>query len=68
MKLMCIKNNREFGYHNLTIGKKYHVYTLSMNTKICTVINDIGRMYSYSTDFFITLEEYRDKRLKEIGI
>ena len=75
-KVICInkKGSSDTDYIPLTIGKEYDAYLLfSFKTDAGThtyyrIIDDTGDTYSYSPDFFITLEEYRDKKLEEIGI
>lgn len=71
MKVICV-DNKIIGYDYkkiflpLTIGKTYeyaHEYEYSYIIK-----DDSGLGRYYQKYFFITLEEYRNKRLKEIGI
>lgn len=71
-KVICINNKKgssDTDYIPLTIGKEYDAYLLFLGPYIYyRIIDDTGDTYSYSPDFFITLEEYRDKKLEEIGI
>jgi hypothetical protein len=73
MKVICVdnKNNKGIVNPNLIIGKEYEMETI---IKTFDYGDDqyeyyiINNMTYWSKSGFITLEEYRDKRLKEIGI
>ena len=70
-RIRCI-NNKPFHIaqeiQNLTIGKIYETYDNPL-LDVC-VINDLGIEYNYSMDRFeeVTLEEFREEKLKEIGL
>ncbi len=73
MYLICVDN---FSYHNdsngnqlpyksqLTIGKKY-IGIVYPNAN-CSVINDDNILQTYSGSKFITIEEFRDRKISTI--
>jgi hypothetical protein len=73
MKVICVNNiipvdNEDISIP-LTIGKEYDICFVTYCRPIhYTIVDDAGNKHLYQKDFFITLEEYRNKRLKEIGI
>jgi hypothetical protein len=70
MKVICIKNDDLWLNHELTMGKEYE-YSSEFEftgTKYILVRTDDGKMRSCPMEIFITLEEYRDKKLEELGI
>lgn len=75
MKVVCIKNSYldwDGGIckYDITIGKKYDVIKSHyfQDKYYYSIINDSGNSYPYLVKLFITLNEYRNKRLEEIGI
>lgn len=72
MRLMCIKiisNNTCKGLNNeycLTIGKQYDIY--GINSIGYKVINDNDYLGWCVKDYFESIDEMRDNKLKEIGI
>lgn len=70
-RIRCI-NNKPFHpsqtIQNLTIGKIYETYDNPLRD-VC-VINDLGIEFNYSMQRFeeVTLGEFREEKLKEIGI
>ena len=68
MKLICISNsNRNDRLRlNLTVGKVYDGEIDDWGSYI--VRNDAGEINPYSKRTFITLDEWREEKLKEIGI
>lgn len=80
MKVVCVGNiieieNNEAGefYKKMnrcgwyiTVGKIYNVNRIS--GKVYKIINDKSDLMWYPECFFITMSEYRNKKLKEIGI
>ncbi len=70
IKAICIKNIHEDGhiYHNLIIGEEYYIIDYSAyDVDICSIRE--GIVYNwYPKSWFMTQEEYRDKKLKELGI
>lgn len=68
-KIVCINNkpikrvNEKI--QNLTIGKIYETYDRPDYSSI-VVINDIGNEVLYSSSRFITLEEWRERKLNKI--
>ncbi len=74
MKVICIEN---WHFSSLTIGKEYdcknvkHLLNTSPINKMIilySIIDDYNVEGYYSKNLFITKEELRDKKLKEIGI
>lgn len=71
MKVICINNQ---SYPSLTLYKLYDVYEMinkgNINnidpSKIIFIINDLENIYPYPKERFITLEEYREKRINAI--
>ena len=67
MKIVCIKSDRN---NKVTVGKVYNVIyvneVLSVNNYY--IENDSGDKSLYDKRMFITLEEFREKRLSELGI
>lgn len=71
MKVVCIKHFKSQGLqYELTYGKVYHTVDnpswAAENTYY--LMNDRGFISAYNSSSFITLEEWRDKKLKSIGI
>ena len=76
MKMVCIWNGPSLlsdKTQSLTIGKVYEseddLYEKheGLQTDVA-VINDNGEEIVYTSDRFVTMEEAREMRLKEIGI
>jgi len=73
MKVVCIDNK---GYHPeldnhfcLTIGKEYDAYIGIYECDFYyEVKNDEGTKNTYPLTYFMTLEEYRNQKLEELGI
>ena len=73
MKLVCINKGR---IKNLTEGKKYKVVRTNSGKQNNSdkeynsiwVINDVGIEKHYSRKRFISVPEWRDNKLKELGI
>ena len=53
-------------YKGLTLDKKYEV--VSENVFSFEIINDDGIKWFYRKIRFVSLDEFRDKKLKELGI
>lgn len=68
MKIVCICNVVGGNNHLLpiTVGKVYDV--VSEHSIYYHMTGDTGYRYDFSKDFFIKIEEYRDDKLKELGI
>jgi len=66
MKVICINNSLAA----LTVGKKYYCSAIIQDSdgKMYLIRNDFGLELFYKTCYFITEEEYRDKKLGELGI
>jgi hypothetical protein len=73
MKVVCINKG---GIKSLTEGKKYKVVRTNSGKHNNSdkeynniwVINDFGIERNYSIKRFISVPEWRDNRLKELGI
>ena len=64
MKVICINN---VGYEpRLTVGKEYEIIKTFQN--FIYILNDDERKMFYKASLFVTVEEYRDKKLNELGI
>ncbi len=77
MIVVCIKNTDDQCNicYSLTINKKYDAQLLgskfeplSANKKLYEVIDDDGVTRYYLKDWFMTVEGYRQQKLKELGI
>ena len=64
MKVVCIKN---IGPHvDITIDKVYDVIEQRDQIDTYYIRNDKGQVYGYIKTRFITLEEFRENKIKEI--
>ena len=65
MKIVCVDN---IGYESeLTIGKTYDLISYSSRSfSPYKVLNDLGQVYSFDEERFITLDEYREKQIDKI--
>jgi len=82
MKVICVDNNNvllDNKWNDITIGKEYTCvdinkiyYKMIFSEHFCNIhcfILDDSKIYCiYPKNLFISLEEYRNKRLEEIGI
>jgi hypothetical protein len=71
MKVKCIstKSSETIGalhYNFITIGKIYE--TLEISDYYYYIINDNNERSNFYKGCFITIEELREKKLKELGI
>ena len=71
--VVCTDNKTYESY--LTLNKPYEVTQFSRLQSgfetyddYVTIINDDGKEYSYINTRFLLIKEWREKRLKEIGI
>ena len=64
-KVICINAECSFG---LTEGKIYESYKGRYNSNKIYIKNDWSFSVSYNKTSFLTLEEFRDQKLKELGI
>lgn len=71
MKVVCIYN---VGYElELTVGKSYDLLGfksrgLSDEYSPIRIINDIGDVFNYDDHRFISIDDFREIKLKELGI
>ncbi len=69
MKMICVNNDNGDEDINLTIGKEYECSgSYYGNYSFCKLVNDIGKWIACPKNYFITLEEYRNQKLEELGI
>lgn len=76
MKVICVKNMREYYYSHfgnkritLIIGKEYNVAKISnLNNDIYYYIYINNNFRLFNNKYFLTIEEYRDNKLEELGI
>jgi hypothetical protein len=71
MKVVCIKKFKSQGLqYELTYGKVYHCEPLPIWASQDNYIIkcDMGFVSAYNKDSFVTLEEWREIKLKELGI
>ncbi|MDD4157431.1 MAG: hypothetical protein PHY08_12770 [Candidatus Cloacimonetes bacterium] len=68
MRLICVNNIDDGHLTYLTIGKEYKCLQIVNYENRYTIINDNHEVFWYSRKLFISLEEYRDKKLEDIGI
>lgn len=70
-KIVCINNKPIPGSserkQSLTEGKVYETYDNPEYRDVC-VINDKGNEVNYSSTRFIKLEDWRNKKLNQLGI
>ena len=68
MKVVCID---AYTFTGLTYGKVYDAtfsYENVYNERFITIIDNNNIKKSYLKGSFITLEDFRDKKLKELGL
>ncbi len=66
MKVICINTGN---HRYLTMGKMYECeFDYEQISKCVLIIDDGGVCDFYSKSYFITIEEYRNKKLEKIGI
>jgi len=65
MKVICID---AYAFTGLTYGKVYDEVESEGDDRFICIINNNERKTSYLRASFITLEEFREKKLKELGI
>lgn len=68
MRLICVNNIDDGHLTYLTIGKEYKCLQIVNYENKYTIINDNHNVFWYSKSLFATIEEYRNKRLEELGI
>ena len=67
MKIVCINNTKDgVKVNNLTQGKVYD--SLNINKYRIVIVNDKGVKEWYNNELFISLHEWRDLRLNELGV
>lgn len=67
--VICIDNNSSLGHKlPLTVGKSYIIQHIDKNCKdIINVINDSDYKNDYFTNKFITINNYRKKKLEKLN-
>jgi len=67
MKVVCINNTKDdVKVTNLTLGKVYD--SLNINKYRIVIVNDKGVKEWYNNELFISLDKWREIKLKELGI
>ena len=68
-KVVCINVNDEVGILNLTYGKTYdHIDYEEGIIPYISIIDDTGKEFAYLKSYFTSLENWREKKLNEIGL
>lgn len=75
MKVVCVSNDYYIDKKNLTIGKEYECISIDHNDikywsdlYYCMIIDNNNKEMMYPKFFFVTVEEYRNRKLEDIGI
>ncbi len=72
MMVICINNEKSDGFGTLpiTVGKIYEgfIEDLGNGTNYYLIEDDLGYTRGYDSARFLTIEKWRESRLKEIGI
>lgn len=67
MKVVCIKSDRN---NKVTVGRAYD--TMDINVILSKlnyyIEDDLGNKALFDTRLFITLEEFREQKLNDLGI
>ena len=64
--IVCVDN---VGYgRELTIGKSYKLLNPRYRFSPICIKNDLGTVYSFDEERFISLSEFRSSKLKQLGI
>lgn len=62
-------NDDKYVYSNLTIGNEYECAEINtIRGSYYLITNDRNQVCRYYKNYFLTIEEYRNKKLGEIGI
>lgn len=65
--MFCVKINPKFSHHKkLTVGQKYAVDILKNNTSSVYNIDTGDYIGFYSTDQFMTIEDFRELKITSI--
>jgi hypothetical protein len=64
-QVICIYNQT---VEKITIGKKYTIVEFDSHMNWIRIINDEGKVEWYSIIRFLSMDECRDNKLKELGI
>ena len=71
MKVVCTHQTYKGHSMNLTHGKAYEVHDqhpVQINDQMYKIINDRGDLAWYDRETVMPLEEWRSKRLNELGV
>lgn len=73
MKVVCINNTKDdVKVTNLTLGKVYDSLNINKHRgstlPIIVIVNDKGVKEWYNNELFISLDKWREIKLKELGI
>lgn len=83
MKVVCVNLGEDLGYEtcidHITVGKSYDVisqhgdYIIKSSTitdyvTLYNIRNDDGNMIRYNKKLFLTIDDWRELKLKELGL
>jgi hypothetical protein len=69
VKVVCIDNTADrWKTNDITTNKTYLVESIFQKGDLIFINNDKGEKEWYNSKLFITLEEFREKRLEDLGI
>lgn len=77
MRVICVEKVEGEEYSNITIGKEYEYQTSigtsdspleSCNNIYYLITDESNATFIYPSNCFMTKEEYRNKKLEELGI
>jgi len=67
LKGICVDNKPDKTH--LTIGKEYNLYDfydMEYSNQMCHLINDLGKVVTVNYSKFISVDEWRNDRIKKI--
>ena len=68
-KVVCIDNTRDsWKTNDITPNKTYVITSTAQNADLICIKNDKGKKDWYNSKLFMPLEEFREKRLEDLGI
>lgn len=68
-KVVCVDNTPDGRKTNdITLNKIYKVESSAQKGNVIFITNDKERKEWYNSKLFITLEEYRELKIKQLGI
>ena len=69
-KVICVSTGRvpELTLHKIYDGFIFQPRDTSLSPTTIQVVNDKNKVTTYKCERFMTLDEYRENKLKELGI